>query len=318
MPPVRLSFIRTILHPDFSTLLPGGRRCPDPDCLTPNTCLGNSLVLIDDGAEDNAAPTMGRGSMGASGMSGMGSGMGGSGMGGSGGMVVGGSGGSSSGGRGNIMMGMDGMGSGGSGGRDDGGGGSGSGGGGGGGVFEQFGYGRTSILSRVVHSKNDRRPSHEPMQYRLPSRGPLPQLLLTHIKAGHKLLTQRQNPTGMPRLFVSRQGQEFNSSTLTQWWATLMRDNPRAESAGVKYFAPNQGRTIFVEEYVTVRGVLPEMMDGAAAVMGTSVGQWRASYNPSRRGRAAQLAIDGHMAYRPLATPLGAAGGVEEAEAGAG
>jgi hypothetical protein len=135
------------------------------------------------------------------------------------------------------------------------------------------------------------------LRYCLP-RGPLTKLFLTHIMEGHALIAGGQQN---PRLFTTRRGNELSPSTLTQYWASLFKENPRTVAAGLEYFSPNLGRTIFVESYVHVHGELPDMLDGAAAVMGTSARQFRASYNPSRNQRVAQSAIDAHAAYRPPA-----------------
>ena len=70
----------------------------------------------------------------------------------------------------------------------------------------------------------------------------------------------------------------------------------RTAPASLSYFRPTLARTIFVEDYTSNAGVAPEHWDGAAAVMGNSVRQWDATYNPSKRSRQAQGAVAQHGA----------------------
>ncbi len=162
-------------------------------------------------------------------------------------------------------------------------------------------YELRSVSIVVVHSKNDRRRSNAPLEYTLP-RGPLSKLMLAHVEEGHKLLTLEREDS-MLRLFTTKQGKEFNDVTFCQFWETLVK------GSGMKYFPPSMARTVFVEDYTSEYGVEPEMWDGAAVIMGNSTAQWRASYNPSRKGRVAQRAVGVHEAYVMART-----GGNEPAE----
>jgi hypothetical protein len=163
-----------------------------------------------------------------------------------------------------------------------------------------FDYEKRAVSIVVVHSKNDRRRSNSPLEYTLP-RGPLSKLVLAHVKEGHKLLTLEREDS-MLRLFVTKQGKEFNDATFCQFWETLMSST----ASGMKYFPPSLARTVFVEDYTSEYGVEPDMWDGAAVIMGNSTAQWSASYNPSRKRRIAGRAINGHEAYVTARTGAGA------------
>lgn len=161
-------------------------------------------------------------------------------------------------------------------------------------VGEEFGwfdYPTTDIKSIIVHNKNDRKPCINDLEFIMP-RGPLVKLFLVHIKAGHALLVENQQ-VPMVNLFVREDGSDFSDSEFTQWWGKLMA---RTAPSGLPYFRPSLARTIFVEEYTSRVGADPEHWDGAAAVMGNSVRQWKATYNPSRQRRLAQGAVKAHKA----------------------
>ena len=162
-----------------------------------------------------------------------------------------------------------------------------------------YDYEKRAVSIVVVHTKNDRRRNNSPLEYTLP-RGPLSKLVMAHVKEGHKLLTLEREDT-MLRLFVTKQGKEFNDATFCQFWETLMSST----ASGMQYFPPSLARTAFVEDYTSEFGVEPDMWDGAAVIMGNSTEQWRASYNPSRRGRNARRAIGGHEAYVTARTGAG-------------
>ena len=164
-----------------------------------------------------------------------------------------------------------------------------SGSGHGGDDFTWFDYETTDIKSIVVHNKTDRRPTINDLEFTIP-RGPLLKLFIVHIKAGHAILTADLN-TEMLNLFVRENGKDFSSSQFTQMWMMLMS---KTAPAGLPYFRPSLGRTIFVEEYTSAAGAPPELWDGAAAVMGNTVRQWNATYNPSRKRRMAQGAVGAH------------------------
>ena len=152
-----------------------------------------------------------------------------------------------------------------------------------------FNYDASALRFHIVHGKNDRRMTRQDFQIRfdLPA-SDLAKLLLAHIKAGRRILTL-EDPSPSHRLFVNDQGKPFNDSTFVQYWGKSM---VTARPYGLKYYPPSRARTIFVEEYTAVHQHEPDMWDGAAAVMGNSVEQWRQTYNPSRKRRLAQMAVD--------------------------
>jgi len=151
-----------------------------------------------------------------------------------------------------------------------------------------------------------RRGGNAPLEYPLPD-GPLVKALLAHINMGHTLLTEGNS--GMTSLFVSRHGNQFSNATFCHFWKSLMRQVNKQE-----YFPPATLRTMFVEEYTSAHGAEPEMWDGCAAIMGNSVAQWKAHYNPSAKRRAANQAIQAFDFKRKRAAGEGA-GGVEVVEA---
>jgi hypothetical protein len=159
-----------------------------------------------------------------------------------------------------------------------------------------FNYNETTIISHVVHGKNEFRGSGVDLQYMLP-RGTLTKLILAHINDGHRLLTQETG--GNPSLFVTKTAKSFANAPplFTQFWKRIMDQCPIAARHCLPYFPPNAGRRIFVEGYTSRTGCDPEFWDGAALVMGTSLSRWEASYNPSRKRRLAQVAVDQHCQY---------------------
>ena len=158
-----------------------------------------------------------------------------------------------------------------------------------------FDYDETTLRFHIVHGKNDRRMSRQDFQLRfdLPP-SDLSKLLLAHISAGRRLLTLEQ-PYPSNRLFVNDQGKPFTDVTFVHYWGKCMLT---ARAFDIQYYPPSRARTIFVEEWTAVHQEEPDMWDGAAAVMGNSVEQWRQTYNPSRKRRLAQLAVDTHMRQR--------------------
>ena len=159
-----------------------------------------------------------------------------------------------------------------------------------------FGYATTNLVMVVVHGKNDRRGVGVDLEFTLP-RGDFTKLLLTHMHKGHGTLTLTQHPP-QTRLFVTKGGKAFlNDSTFTQYWQTLVTKCPIANDLGIKYFAPNEARRMFVEEYTSLHGVPPSLWEGASHVMGNSTRQWESTYNPSRKNRRAQEAVDAHTNY---------------------
>jgi hypothetical protein len=155
-----------------------------------------------------------------------------------------------------------------------------------------YGYGRQGLTIFIEHGKNDRRESREfyKVSIDVPD-GALVKLLLAHVREGHKLLTHHL-PEQQHNLFVTGPGKSFNNVTFTQYWGKLMRAARNRYS--LQYFPPSLARTIFIENYVACNGREPELLDGAAAIMGNTAAQWQKSYNPSRKRRAAAMAVLQH------------------------
>jgi len=112
-----------------------------------------------------------------------------------------------------------------------------------------LGYGTTSIRSEVRHGKTDRSARSCSIQYTLP-RGNLSKLLLLHLTHGHGILTYE---TGTSQLMVTRKGNAFSDSSFTQAFRGLVERCPIAQEYGLKPFAPNQARAVFVEDYTADR-----------------------------------------------------------------
>ena len=63
------------------------------------------------------------------------------------------------------------------------------------------------------------------------------------------------------------------------------------------YFPPSLARTSFVSKYMEATGMTPNMWDGAATVMGNTVRTWSANYNPRKRARESQDAVNLHQVF---------------------
>jgi hypothetical protein len=150
--------------------------------------------------------------------------------------------------------------------------------------------GERGINFVAPHHKNDRR-GFEQIKFRIPCAGPLNRLLLRHFDSGHALLTQATGQD-VPNLFVTRRGGAFTAVTFTHQWKTLMRS-----SSEIEYFCPSLARTAFVSEYTNTSGLPADMWDGAATVMGNTVKMWNKEYNPQKRLREAQAAVDVHETF---------------------
>lgn len=158
-----------------------------------------------------------------------------------------------------------------------------------------FGYPSKAVRLEIVHGKNDRRQCREMynVSFTLPE-GPISKLLLAHLFEGQHLLTHHL-PDNHGHMFVTGSGASFSNAVFTQYWAKLMR---RAEAEyGLAYFPPSLARTIFVEDYTLVHGSSPDMLEGAAAIMGNTVAQWEKSYNPSKRRRLAREVVAHHHKF---------------------
>ena len=153
-----------------------------------------------------------------------------------------------------------------------------------------FNYDTTEVHNVVMHGKNDRRPNHTKVDYTFP-KGKLTKLFLAHIFQGQRLLTSESGDS-MVLLFTTKKGREFTDSTFVQFWSSHMKSTTE-----LPYFCPSLARTSYVEQVSNDTGLPPEMWDGAATVMGNSVRQWAQSYNPSRRRRLAQQAVNGQAAF---------------------
>ena len=113
---------------------------------------------------------------------------------------------------------------------------------------------------------------------------------MTHVVAGRELLTL-ESAYPARTMFVTEAkegGNAFSPSTLVHYWSTTM--SRTAGDFGLEYFPPSKARTTFVEEFSLEHGHAPDLLEGAAAIMGNSVEQWHATYNPTRKRRLAQAA----------------------------
>lgn len=96
-------------------------------------------------------------------------------------------------------------------------------------------------------------------------------------------------------LFVSRQAASFSDATFSQYWATIMS---KVDTMGQQHFAPSKARTMYVEHITSETGLPPTMWDGVAAIMDNTTRQWAdGPYNPSRKRRLAQNAVNGHTRH---------------------
>lgn len=150
--------------------------------------------------------------------------------------------------------------------------------------------GGEGVTLHIVHHKNDRRLPCDPVTITVP-KGKLLDLLLVHIERGREVLNKYVNEV-TPHLFVSNQGNPFTDPTFAHYWTWVMRG---AAEYGVPKFCPSFGRTIFIESYT--EDANPDSWEGAALVMGNSVKQWAASYEPSRKRKKVNMAINRHAAY---------------------
>lgn len=152
-----------------------------------------------------------------------------------------------------------------------------------------FNYGTTDVRINIVHGKNDRRAVRENYRicFKIPP-GNLQKLWIAHIRGGRKLLTL-EKPWSSTKMLVSDEGNSFSNASFCHYWDKAMRT---AVPYGIKYLPASRMRTVFVEEFTAVHHSEPDMWDGAAAVMGNSVEQWRRTYNPSLKRRLAQMAVD--------------------------
>ena len=143
-----------------------------------------------------------------------------------------------------------------------------------------------SIRFIAPHHKTDRR-GFAAIEIDLPS-GIFTKLMLLHIDYGHAVLTQTTGEY-MPYLFATRSGKSFSTANFTQYWQKIMKT-----ATGIPYFPPSLARTSFVDKYTDEFGEEPALWEGAATIMGNTVKMWNEQYNPLKRGRDAQAAVDRH------------------------
>jgi len=156
-------------------------------------------------------------------------------------------------------------------------------------IDEDSGEDRRTVRFIAPHHKTDRR-GFASIVIDLP-RGIFTKLLLIHIDHGHKLLTQSTGDR-MPYLFSTRSGKPFSTVNFTHYWKSLMKT-----AAGIPYFPPSLARTSFVDKYTDEFGEEPALWEGAATIMGNTVKMWNEQYNPLKRGREAQAAVDRHSGF---------------------
>lgn len=152
------------------------------------------------------------------------------------------------------------------------------------------------VFIHVVHHKNDRKErNQQPLSFKVPN-GNLLDLLMVHIERGRQALDSSyaclMQGEVSPYLFVSNQGKTFSDSTFVHYWDSLMSN---AKQFGFERFPPTYARTIFIEDF-TLTGEA-SLMEGASMVMGNSVRQWEATYNPSRKRRLVENSVAGHQMF---------------------
>lgn len=144
----------------------------------------------------------------------------------------------------------------------------------------------------LEHGKNDRRESRS--FYKASVRFPsdiVSHLLLTHLSDGLQVLTNSL-PDEHTRVFVTGSGRAFSCVTFSQYWAKLMR--VAEQLYGINPFPPSLARKIFIDNYTAKHGIEPDLLEGAAVVMGNTPQQWIKSYNPSRKRRLVDAAVSKH------------------------
>jgi len=153
------------------------------------------------------------------------------------------------------------------------------------------------VKFEIPHHKNDRHlgMAGAPIEFILPSASLLNKLLIIHIEQGHGRII---NMTRMvePHLFVDSKGRGMNMTKgrFSAYWKNIMSNTVKPSE--LAYFPPSLARKSFVEWYTAETGALPYLWDGAADIMGNSVGQWLKTYNPSFKKRRMQDQIDGWFA----------------------
>lgn len=158
--------------------------------------------------------------------------------------------------------------------------------------WDHFGYNTSEVVLHIQHGKTDKHGNFTPLELVMP-RGNLAKLLLAHIMEGQARLIPPPEGSKPTTMFVSGSGRPFNDSTFSQWWASLLKRT----APGITRFPPSLARTSFVEDYTCKYGEVPEMWDGAAAIMGNSVRTWMQNYSPTLRRRRAQDVIAMHEDY---------------------
>lgn len=144
----------------------------------------------------------------------------------------------------------------------------------------------------LEHGKNDRRECRA--FYKATVRLPddiVSHLLLSHLSDGLPVLTG-DLPDDHTRVFVTGSGRPFSCVTFSQYWSKLMRGAEQVY--GINPFPPSLARKIFIDNYTAKHGVEPDLLEGAAVVMGNTPQQWIKSYNPSRKRRLVEAAVSKH------------------------
>jgi hypothetical protein len=151
----------------------------------------------------------------------------------------------------------------------------------------------------LPHHKNDREQgmSGAPIEFSLPSASLLNKLLIIHIEHGHGKITGMTRVIE-PHLFVDSKGRGMNmvKGRFSAYWKQIMLNT--VHPSVLPYFPPSLARKSFVEWYTAETGSLPYLWDGAADIMGNSVGQWLKTYNPSFKKRRMQDHVDGWFANK--------------------
>ena len=148
-----------------------------------------------------------------------------------------------------------------------------------------------SVTFHLQHHKNDRKGSlADPVVLRIPD-GILLELLKIHLKWGRECFNVGRVESA-PTLFVTNNGNAFGDATFVHYWTWVMGS---CSMFGFQRFPPSFARTIFVTDFRS--RMTDEECEAAAIVMGNSVKTWDLHYNPNRKRRLVDLALDVHKKF---------------------
>lgn len=150
------------------------------------------------------------------------------------------------------------------------------------------GSSNTKLRMSFPHHKCEAKWNHLPIEFEVPKS--LTDRLMPWITMGHKELAAPNQRL----LFVHpRSGMGLTAVNVSQWFQELLC-NFRAPFR----FPPSQLRHIFVDERCSAEHVAGPSGQGAARIMGNSVGRWAISYDKNLHTREVQAAVDAMEQWR--------------------